>query len=280
MALDSLGSPSKRHLVRMTGFYLSVAVFVFFWLLAFNFQLYAVFIGWFDPVLADTSHFVHNIALATWVWVWGLAMLVQLYRPAKRITAMQVALLLSLLDLGVGVFGALVGGVGFEPDVLLFFGPVFIAAAIHPARGELVSFRTLGRDDLDPLVLGLATLAVVPVSLYVAGQLKFQFVLTDGHAELGHYATMSYFGLSIIGLALLAAVRSRGRRMAAYGAAWMAAMLGIASVFQPTMSGLDPTWSALAVVWAVALVGGYEWSEYRPATGSEDAPRPEPDVTS
>ena len=260
MAFESLRGKSKRSLARMTGFYLSVVAFVFFWLLAFNFQLYAVFAAWFDPVLADTSHFVHDIALATWVWVWGVAMAVQLYRPAKRVTAMQVALVLTVADVGVGVaLGA------FEPSALLFFGPIFVAAALHPAGVELVDVRRVGRDSLDPVSLGLVALAAVPVLLYVLGQFQLQGVLRDEHAAFGHYSTMAYYGLSLLGMGALAAVRTRGRRLPAYGAGLLAAMLGVASVFQPTMSGLDSTWAALAVLWALAFVGSYEWTVRRGA---------------
>jgi hypothetical protein len=249
----------------MTGFYLSVLAFVFFWLLAFNFQLWAVFVGWFDPELSSTVHFVHNIALASFVWVWGLAMLAQLYRPAKRVTAMQVAVLLVLADAGVSV----VAGVA-TAESLLFFGPTLLAAALHPSRGEVFGFARVSREDIDPVGLAVAVLAVVPVGLYVLGQLTLQATLDDSHVALTHYSTMGYFSLGMVGLAFLAAVRTRGRRFPAYAAAVMALGLAAASVFYPTASGLDPLWSGLATVWALALVGAYEWSIYRRGTARAD----------
>ncbi|MDX1747786.1 MAG: hypothetical protein R3324_17780, partial [Halobacteriales archaeon] len=147
MVVQSLRERSTLGRVRMTGFYLAVLVFVFFWGLAFNFQLIAVFRAWFDPGLADTIHFVHNIALATWVWVWGVAMLVQLYKPARRVTAMQVALILTVIDAGLATA---VGA--FDPASWgFFFGPVFVAAALHPARGELHALGDFNRDSVDPV---------------------------------------------------------------------------------------------------------------------------------
>jgi hypothetical protein len=244
----------------MAGFYLSVLAFVFFWLLAFNFVLYASVVAWFDPVLSETIHFVHDIALATWVWVWGLAMLVQLYRPAKRVVAMQVALLLTLVDFGVGLVAISLTSVPWDPSVMLFFGPVFVAAALHPARRAVFEIGRIDRSAVNPVLLGLAALAVVPVVLYVVGQFELQATVTDEHAALGHYGTMVYYGLSLLGLAALASLRNRGRRVAAYAAGLLATMLALASVFQPTMSGLDTTWSVLAVLWALAFVGAYEWS--------------------
>lgn len=275
MAFESLRERSTLGLARMAGFYLAVLVFVFFWFLAFNFQLVAVFTGWFDPALTDTIHFVHNIAGATWLWIWGLAMLAQLYKPARRITAMQVALILTVIDAGL----AAILGVFDPASWMFFFGPVFVAGALHPSRSELLTLGGFDRDCVDPVLLGLVVLAVVPVVLYALGQANFQLVLADEHAELGHYATMTYASLSIVALAGLAALRNRGRRMAAYGAGILAAMLGIASEFQPTMSGLDTTWAALAILWALALVGAYEWSVRRNTLRSTAAPPKQPNVS-
>ncbi|MWG35735.1 hypothetical protein [Halomarina oriensis] len=64
---------------------------------------------------------------------------------------------------------------------------------------------------------------------------------------------------NVLGLAALAAVQTRGRRFAAYGAALLAVTLPVASVFDPITSGLPTTWSALSVLWGLALVGACEW---------------------
>lgn len=263
-------SARPLRLARRVGFYLAVAVFLLFWGLAFNFQLVAVVTSWFDPVLAATPHFVHDVALASWVWVWGAAMLVQLYRPARRVTAMQAALLLTSIDLGVGLVLTGMGAGQFDPSVLLFFGPVYVAAALHPARGKLLGVPR--REQLDPVSLALAGLAVVPVGLYAAGQLNLQATLGDDHAALGHYSTMAFHVVSVVALALLASVRSRGRRFAVYGAGLLAVLFAAASVFQPTASGLDTVWATLAALWGLALVATYELSvrtgaERRRSTG-------------
>jgi cbb3-type cytochrome oxidase subunit 3 len=274
MAFESLRERSKLGLARMAGFYLAVVGFVFFWLLAFNFQLWAVFVGWFDPELSSTTHFVHNIGLASFVWVWGLAMLAQLYRPAKRVTAMQVAVLLVLADASVSV----VAGVA-TTESLLFFGPTLLAAVLHPARDEVFGFARVSREDIDPVVLAVAALAVVPVGLYVLGQLTLQATLDDSHVALTHYSTMGYFSVSMVGLVFLAAVRTRGRRFPAYAAAVMALGLAAASVFYPTASGLDTLWSGLATVWALALVGAYEWSVRRDTVNSTATAPERPNVS-
>jgi hypothetical protein len=267
--VESLRARGPLGVARLVGFALSLVVFVLFWALAFGFGLGAVFRVWFDPGLAATSHLVHDVALHTWVWVWGVGMLAQFYRPSRRVTAMQVALLLTLVDAGV----SLATGV-FDPSALLFFGPVVVAAALHPARREVFGLDGVSGGDFDPVLFALAGLAVVPVGLYVLGQASLQSVLADEHAALGHYATMAYYGLSLLGVGLLAAVRSGGRRVAAYGAALLAVMLGVASLFRPTASGLDPTWAALGVLWGLAFVTAYEVGTRRAATDVASAPDP------
>jgi peptidoglycan/LPS O-acetylase OafA/YrhL len=140
----------------------------------------------------------------------------------------------------------------------------------HPSRGEVFGFARVSREDIDPVLLAVAALAVLPVGLYVLGQLNLQATLDDSHVALIHYSTMGYFSLGAVGLALLAAVRTRGRRFPAYAAAVMALGLAAASVFYPTASGLDALWSGLATIWALALVGAYEWSIYRRGTVRAD----------
>jgi hypothetical protein len=260
MSFERLRQSSKPHLARTVGFYLAVVWVVGLFLLLFNFVLAALFIVWFDSSLVD-SHVIHDFALSTFIWVLGLAMVVQLYRPERRSTAMQVAVILSIIDLGVSfATGA------FEPLTLLLFVPIFLAAALHPARGDVIGFGGISRENINPVLLGLFALAAAPVVLYVAGQLNFQFVLEDEHAAMHHYTLMTYFGLSFLALAGLAALGTHGRRAAAYGAGFMAAMLGAASLAFPAMSALDFTWSVLAILWAVAVVMAVEWSERRDAT--------------
>lgn len=260
MSFERLRQMSKPQLARTAGFYLAVVWFLGLFLLALNVVLAGLFMVWFDPSLVD-SHVVHNFALSTFAWVLGLAMVVQLYRPERRSTAMQVAVILAIIDLGTSLATP-----AFEPLSLLIFTPLFLAAALHPARGDVIGFGGISRENINPVLLGLFALAVVPVVLYVAGQLNFQFVLEDEHAAMHHYGLMTYYGLGFLALAGLAAIGTRGRRPAAYGAGFMAAMLGVASLLFPAMSALDFTWSVLAILWAVAVVVAVEWSERRAVT--------------
>lgn len=270
MSFEQFRQASNARLARTAGFYLAVLWIVGLFVVVYNFVLAALFLVWFDPSLVD-SHVIHNFALSTFIWVLGLAMVVQLYRPAKRRTAMQVALILSIIDLGVSLATG-----AFVPMTLLIFGPLFAAAALHPVRGELIGIDGIARENLNPVLLGLFALAVVPVVLYVAGQLNFQFVLEDEHAAMDHYTMMTMYGLSFLALAGLAALGTHGRRAAAYGAGFMAAMLGVSSLAFPAMSALDLTWSVLAILWAVAVVVAVEWSERQAATDQSILPAADP----
>lgn len=68
------------------------------WLTIFSEGLIGVFQIWGDPSIAG-DHFVHAATFMTMIWIFGLAMLVQLYRPAKRVTAMQLALVITVIAL-------------------------------------------------------------------------------------------------------------------------------------------------------------------------------------
>jgi hypothetical protein len=118
------------------------------------------------------------------------------------------------------------------------------------------------------------------VGLYVLGQLTLQATLDDSHVALTHYSTMGYFSVSMVVLALLAAVRTRGHRFPAYAAAVMALGLAAASVFYPTASGLDTLWSGLATAWALALVGAYELASRRALSEAAATAPEEPTATS
>lgn len=273
MAFEQLRQSSTRHLARVAGFYLSVVAFLFMWLMIFGEGLLRVFLVWFDPSLVDI-HVVHNVTFFSFIWVFGLAMLVQLYRPRNRVTTMQLALLIpvvGLLDIG----AQLVLGV-FDPMLLVFFAPVFIAAALHPARDEVFSREQLSMDVLNRPLLALAAIALVPVGLYAAGQLNLQMTLTDSHAAVAHYSSMASTSLLFVGFAALASLGRQPRRAAAYAAAVLAIVLAAISSFEPAASSISPLWSAATVLWALAVVGTYERSVHRTGVSRDDVSVEEP----
>lgn len=267
MKFEQVRRSTKGHLARMTGFYLSVVAFLFMWLMIFSEGLLRVFLVWFDPSLVGI-HVVHNVTFFALIWVFGLSMLVQLYRPRNRVTAMQMALLVPIVGL-LDIVPQIVLGM-FDPMLLVFFAPVFLAAALHPARGEVFGRGQVSMDALNRPVLGLAAVALVPVGLYAAGQLNLQLTVTDPHAEVSHYSSMAFYGLLFVVYAVLASLGPSHRRPAVYGAAFLAVLLAAISTAEPAVSAIGPLWSGAAVLWAAALVGTYEWSVRRQGARRDD----------
>jgi hypothetical protein len=273
MTFEQLRQSSKRQLARLAGFYVSVVAFLFMWLMIFGEGLLRVFSVWFDASLVD-SHVVHNVTFFALIWVFGLAMLVQLYRPRNRVTSMQLALLIPIDGL-VDIVPQLVLGV-FDPMLLVFFAPVFIAAGLHPARDQVFSREQLSVDALNRPLLGLAALALVPVGLYAVGQLNLQMTLTDDHAAVSHYSSMAFYSLLVVGYVALASLGGPGRRAAAYATAVLAIVLAAISTVEPAASAISPLWSGAAVLWALAVVGTYEWTVRRTNSPRGDGPIDEP----
>lgn len=114
MEFERFRQSSKRRIARMAGFYLSVVAFLFIWLMIFGVGMTGGFRVWFDPSLVDI-HVVHNVTFFYVIWVFMIAMLVQLYKPSNRVTTMQMALLISIVAL-------LENGLQFDPAT---FNPIF-----------------------------------------------------------------------------------------------------------------------------------------------------------
>jgi hypothetical protein len=180
-------------------------------------------------------------------------MAAQLYRPVERVVTMQIALLIALFTL----VTTLVSG-GFEPMLAVFLGPIAVAAALHPARRDLIRFTALAEDTANRPLLALAVVALVPVGVYAFGELTLQARLLDDHAELGHYAGMATYALTLVALVAIAAASGVTHRVAVYVAGLLAVLLAASSVFNPTVSAIDGTWAVLAVLWAIAVVAMFE----------------------
>lgn len=260
MIFNQFRQSSVREQSRIVGFYLAIVVFLLMWLMIFSEGLIGVFQIWLDPSIAG-DHFVHGATFMTMIWILGLGMLLQLYRPAERVTAMQVALV--VITVGLLVAPVQIAAGTFDPMLLVFFAPVIIAAALHPARDELLGRDAISKAAASPILLALVGLAVVPVALYAAGQANLQLTFTDDHAADEHYSSMAAYVGTMVVLAALATVSDAPRRLAAYAAGLMAVVLAVASVYQPTVSAIDPIWSALAGLWGLAVVTAFEWSVRR-----------------
>lgn len=251
------------HLARLGVFYLSVVAFVAILVAFMGEILLYPFTAWFEPAALGT-HFVHDVTFLSMVLLAGLAMLAQLYRPAERVVAMQYALLVALFTLLTTLVSS-----GFDPMLVVFIAPVFVAGVLHPARRELVRFHALADGTVNRVLLVLAVAAAIAVAAYAVGELTLQATLTDDHAAFGHYAGMATYVLTIVALVAVAAGSGAGHRLAVYLAALLTVLLAASWVFQSTVSAISPTWAALAVLWAVAIVAAAHWPV--PAAVRDDA---------
>jgi predicted small integral membrane protein len=224
------------------------------------------FVGWRFAEAFD-GHFVHDIALTTLLVVSVVGALVQLYRPVRRVAALQLTVLAVLLATGAFALGELF--LEIAPPLVAMLALALVAAALHPARGQLLRIAT-GR--LDRVALGLVVLAAVPLGWYGVDQLGLQLSTADDHALIGHYAGMTAAALFAVVAGLVAATTTAGRRFAALAAAFVVAWVGLASAYQPAQaSAVALPWAVAAVVWAVAFVAASEYGaragSRRPAVG-------------
>jgi uncharacterized membrane protein YoaK (UPF0700 family) len=216
------------------------------------------FTGWGFAELFD-GHFVHDMALTTLLFVSVAGMLVQLYRPARRVAALQLAILAALLATGAFALGGLF--LEIAPPIVALLALSLVAAALHPARDRLVR-RSTGR--VDRVALGLVALAAVPLGASAVTQLGLQLSMTDDHALIGHYAGMTAGVLFAVVAGIVAATTTAGRRFAALATGFVVAWIGLASAYQPAQaSAVALPWAAAAVVWAIAFVAASEYGARR-----------------
>lgn len=191
---------------------------------------------------------VHDVGVATLLW-WIIAGLLAQFRSAGRqVGAMQQLLLVLLAMLGLM---ALTRPATLLSPMLLFFGLVFVGAALHPARAELAQVRLRA----DWYVAVLALLAAGPLLVYAVGQLRLDSSALTPATHGGHWTTMATVTVSIVVLALLVATRPRGWRVPLWSVGVAALLFGIASAAHPHVpSSIGPAWGAVTAAWAVIYV--------------------------
>lgn len=242
--------------LRRPAFYLVTAAFVAFLLLAMGEAMAMVAAAWLGGY-AFPDHRVHHVLIGATLIVFAATIAVQLYRPTKRVGALQAALafVVAAFVLTVVASGLAAGG-----ELLVFLVPVVLIGLLHPARHELVP-RLAGADRR---VLAVAGVGAIGLAALAVGELVNHTTLADEHVAMGHYEFM-LFGLVSIGLfGLLGALKPTGWRIPLYAAGALALVFATSSLAFPGAeqgSSLG-TLGALAVIgWAIALVGVAEYVE-------------------
>lgn len=241
--------------VRRLAFYAVVLVGTLIPIAVFGPFLAFPLLGWFDPALAQNTHFLHDLAFIGLVLVGVIGMATQLYKPKQRIAGLQQTLIVF------GAFLATMAGITLagDPEILaeapffaILFGPAVVAALLHPAGRKLLRTRTA--DRFSPVLAGVAIVAAIPLAIYGFNQFGLHWS-GDEHAVINHYAGMVVYTGVIVALGILASLKPAGWRIPLFSAAGMALALGIASIVLPTIpSGVGIAWGSAAILWAIIFV--------------------------
>ncbi len=242
--------------LRTPAFYLLTAAFVAFLLLALRETMTMVVTAWFGGYAAP-DHRVHHIMIGGTLAVFTAMVAVQLYRPTKRVGALQAALAFVIAAF---VLTVIASGLAAASEILVFLVPVVLIALLHPARGELVARL----DDVDGRVLAVAGIGALGFAVLAVGEFVAHTTLADEHVAFGHYEFM-LFALTSIGLfALLGALKPTGWRIPLYAGAVLALLFAASSLAFPGAaqgSSLGTGGAVAVILWALALIAVSEFVE-------------------
>lgn len=248
---------------RRVAFYFLVGLFSLLLIVFTGFMiplLPGVILGWFNPELFGI-HQLHEMNNSSLNWVLLAGMMLQLHHPERKVAALQMAMLVVIASIVV----SLVAGTFFAP-ILLFLLFTVGAAWLHPRRNEMLRF---GRPD--PVLLTLAAISAGPLLIFVVNQINVQLTAPAGdtHAEFTHYNAMANVAVTLLLIALLASFKTTGWRIPAWGAGFIAIVLGLTSVVFPVQaSSVGTLWGSVAIVWGLAFIGVAEWKRLNERGGT------------
>lgn len=259
--LDTVGKARRAAFYVVAVGTLGLAVFML------NAELALGITGWVENL---GIHQIHDMTIFGLLWlalVVPLALL--LYHPARRVNTVLAPILFLV---PVAIFAALAN----SPILMLplIFGVLgLVALALHPAGRDLLQFDRV--EAPSRVLVGLLVVAAVPLLLYAGDQVVRQLTLADEHAMFVHYAGMAIASVYVLVMGVLAVVRERDWRFAAWSAGVVALILGVTSILFTVESSAGVLWGALAVLWAVVFVGAVEYTR-RATTDEEPAGRTTP----
>jgi hypothetical protein len=241
---------------RRAAFYIPWILFIILFIALFGVAvpvLPFIVTGWIDPA-ALGAHLIHDMLASALLWAALLGMVAQARSPQAHVGGMLQALGVFLV-----MCLAIIAGAYFFPPPFIFLVLALVAAALHPARADLLSWRGIGH----PAPAALTAVAAIPLLLYAAAQIGLQraAVPQDPHAEMGHWLLMGAYALTILFLAAVSVTRPSGWRLPAWSAGLLALLLGLVSLLHPNQaSGVGAAWGLLALGWGIMFVAAAEWS--------------------
>jgi hypothetical protein len=251
---------------------------------AFGLMPYAL-LGWFIEE-ATISHRVHLISFG-WIFVLSfIALLAQLRRPGTKVVQMYQV----MIAIGILAVTTIIVDRAIDPIVIAFIILPIVLFVLHPNRSGLLRPLTNSNRTLMALALVAAVPLVIDATVQfrtgleaarIAGpifeDLEKRPNLTEDEFERElnaaarratgspekaeeaahhfHWSAMGAFSLIIAALALVAALRSTGWRLAAWSAGLSAVLFGAASIAnQGDASALNSYWSLLAIAWGTGFI--------------------------
>jgi hypothetical protein len=259
MADEPLATPDPSRL-RYRAFLLALGLAVL--LLALPMAPFLVIpVAW--PFLGEQlgAHQLHDVGVATLLWLLLAGLLSQFRRTGEQVGGMQQTLLVVLVFLTATSIGR--PGTLLQPMILAFLAPIPVAL-LHPARREVARVRW----RVDPWVAVPAVAAAVPLLAYARGQLALDASFIPVFAHGGHWTTMAAVAASIPVVGLLAAGRPPGWRVPAWSAGLAAILFGAAFLaLQHRPSSVGMGWSGMAVAWGLGFIVLSEVRGRRPVSG-------------
>jgi hypothetical protein len=215
-----------------------------------------VIVGWFNPEPFGI-HLLQDMMYGALNGVMLAGILLQFHKPERKVAALQMVILL--------LFGSMIGEIIEGSFIALHHYLAFLQfsvfiggiALLHPARQEILRFGRPGNPEL----LALVGVAAAPLLIYAVNQWSLQLAAgIDEVASTQRYSVMAYSAVDILLLGLLAGFKTTGWRIPAWGAGFIAIVLGLPSVvFTGQASSVGPLWGILAIIWGLAFVGVAEW---------------------
>lgn len=215
---------------------------------------------WTGIVLGEyayPTHELHHLVLGSVFPILLAGVLIQAYRPGRRVGALHTSLVIwaSL----VLIFA--VGG-GFSPIHVVLLGLLGGMTLTHPAgRKQLPSF-----DNVNRPLLALAALTAVGAVGFAGVELLSHYTAADAHVGFDHYLFMATAGLSIAVLAVYASLRGVGWRFPTYTVGMLLIVIGAGSVVYPGAqqgSSLGVPFGVIVVLWALLFLGIAERGDQR-----------------
>ncbi len=197
----------------------------------------------------EASHRTHDVAYGALFTTLVVGVVVQLRHPERNVAGMVMALVPSASLLLAAVLVD-------DLDRVFEFNPLRYAAALaavtallHPSGSAF--FRSFRLRSVSWPMGAMVAAAVVPLLVFASTNVDQQREVTDMHTFMGHYGFMAALAFTIVGVGILASLRSVGWRLTAWVTSLLVAVLGVTSLLYPdAASSVAAGWAVAALAWA------------------------------